>query len=92
MIDLSLLILSIGFSSAFLFFSAAYSYKVFSEVRLKKNSLERSGEHHHHHGESDKLTQKLEKYQSETFGRSMMHPSERTRMIAERIRKESREI
>jgi len=87
--DISLLILSIGISSALLFFSASYTYRVFSEIKIRKSALERGSDHqHHHHVDHDKLTQKLEKYQSETFGRSMIHPSERTRMIAARIREE----
>ena len=88
--ELSFLIISIGFASALLFFSTSYSYKVFSEVKIRKNSSERNVDHHNHHVDVDKLTQKLEKYQSETFGRSLSHPSERTRMIAARIREESK--
>lgn len=94
MIDLSVLILSSGICFALLFFSISYTYKIFSEIRLKKSALEKHNEthyaQHHHHHEHDKLTQKLEKYQSESFGRSLVHPSERTRMIAARIREESK--
>ena len=89
--EFSFLILSIGFCISLLFFSASYSYKIFSEIKIKKSSLERNNESYHNHNiEADKLTQKLEKYQSETFGRSLSHPSERTRMIAARIREESK--
>ena len=93
MIDLAFLILSGGITFSLLFFSTFYCYKIFSEVKFKKSALEKNYEiqsHHIHHQEQDKLTQKLEKYQSESFGRSLVHPSERTRMIAARIREESK--
>jgi len=89
-IDLSLLILSIGISSSLLFFSLSYMFKVFNESKIKKGTQQKQNANHHQHHEQDKLVQQLEKYQSEIFGRSLVHPSERTRMIAARIREESK--
>lgn len=87
MIDLSLLILSIGVTTALVFFSVSSSYRIISETLLKRKSpseKKRAPEE----DDQDRLMKKLEEYQRQTYARPFDVQSERTRMIADRIRRE----
>ena len=89
MTDISLLILSVGVSISVVIFSLSHSYRIFHELTGKKTrDPNPAPDNHSKNSDQDFLIRQLEEFQSQRFAKPMSVHSERTRMIAQRIRKE----
>ena len=89
MTDISLLILSVGVSMSVIVFSLSHAYRVFHELTTKKTKdVNHTPESQHKKDDQDLLIRQLEEFQSQRFAKPMNVHSERTRMIAQRIRME----
>lgn len=89
MINIALLVLSIGVSISVVVFTISHSYRILHDLSKKKapdptnpvSGIPKKDD-------QDLLLQQLEEFQRQRFGKPMNVHSERTRMIAQRIRME----